>query len=549
LNSLETASAFVISTAARRKSELALVALLIGELLYLTVTLDTQPLIRIDSGWTVFIGWAPQYLRLAIAVCVVTLLIGRRRLIVAVTTPLQTTAPADRVRLLAVHGAALLTFASVSAVLFAAGPGVAAHPAPWAFAWFLAALVTIASWALAVFPLSHWRGVMRTQARIVALGATGGTAVWAAGFVTEALWKNLARYTFAVVTWMLRGIYPDVVSIPERLVVGTSSFRVAIAPSCSGFEGVGLIVAFLGLYLYMQRRELRFPGALVLLPVGAVAIWTLNAVRIVALVVIGTTGWREVALGGFHSQAGWLIFNAVGLAFVAVIDRGGYYRHEARGHAAARADAGDATTAFLGPFVAILAASMLTGAFSAGLDWLYPVRVVAAALVLLGCWQAYTKLDWTGSIGAVAIGAGTFAVWMLMLPAGLAGKDGWPAALHAASPAWAALWLAVRVIGYVLIAPVAEELAFRGYAMRRLIRADIDSVPVGSFSWPSFVLSSLLFGLFHGRLWLAGTVAGMAFAGALYRRRSLGDAVLAHATTNALIACYVFATGHWSVWS
>ena len=80
---------------------------------------------------------------------------------------------------------------------------------------------------------------------------------------------------------------------------------------------MGLILTFLGIYLYLFRKELRFPGALVLLPLGAVVIWMLNAVRIVALIAIGTSGWREIALGGFHSQAGWLLFNAVGLTFVA----------------------------------------------------------------------------------------------------------------------------------------------------------------------------------------------------------------------------------------
>jgi hypothetical protein len=41
----------------------------------------------------------------------------------------------------------------------------------------------------------------------------------------------------------------------------------------------------------------------------------------------------------------------------------------------------------------------------------------------------------------------------------------------------------------------------------------------------------------------------MTFALALYQRRALGDAVVAHATANGLIAVYVLATGRWSVWS
>ena len=136
-----------------------------------------------------------------------------------------------------------------------------------------------------------------------------------------------------------------------------------------------------------------------------------------------------------------------------------------------------------------------------------------------------------------------------MLPTDLPTKDHWPAALQGMSSAGATLWLTARVVGYVLVTPLAEELAFRGYVMRRLISPEVDRVPLGAFTWLSFLTASLLFGVFHGQLWLQATLAGMAFAAALYRRRSLGDAVLAHATTNGLIACYVFYTGHWSLWS
>jgi membrane protease YdiL (CAAX protease family) len=54
-------------------------------------------------------------------------------------------------------------------------------------------------------------------------------------------------------------------------------------------------------------------------------------------------------------------------------------------------------------------------------------------------------------------------------------------------------------------------------------------------AWFSFLLSPVRFGLLHNR-WLAGIIAGMLFALALYRCGQLGDAVVAHVTANALIA-------------
>ncbi len=547
MNAIGSASTFVVQTATRQKNELALVVLLLAEILYLTITLDTQPLARIPTIWATLIGWAPQYLRLAISITALTSLLGGRRLIAAMVVPRENVTAETRLRWLAVHALTLFTFAAVSRVLFAAGPGVVAHPGPWAVAWGVSASVTIGSWGLAVFPVRHWREVAISFRTPIALGTIAGTAVWAGGLISEGLWTRLAGYTFTLVGTTLRLFYADVVSRPDKLIVGTSRFRVFIAPTCSGYEGVGLILVFLGVYLFAFRKDLRFPAALVLLPIGAVAIWLLNAARIVALIAIGTAGWREVALGGFHSQAGWIVFNAVCLTFVTVINRGGYFMKvsPARGISGEA----DSTTAYLGPFVGLLAVAMVTGAFSAGFDYLYPLRLVAVAAVLWGCRGVYRTVEWRGSLVSVAIGAVTFVVWMVMLPADVAGKDGWPAALEDMSSAGAALWLAVRVVGYVLVTPLAEELAFRGYVTRRLISADIDRVPMGAFRWPSFLVSSLLFGAFHGHLWLQGTIAGMVFAGALYRRRSLGDAVWAHATTNGLIACYVFVTGHWSVWS
>jgi CAAX prenyl protease-like protein len=191
---------------------------------------------------------------------------------------------------------------------------------------------------------------------------------------------------------------------------------------------------------------------------------------------------------------------------------------------------------------------MLTGAFAAGLDWLYPTRVIAAAWVLWVFRKHYVNLGWTMSWRAMAIGCVTFAIWIALVPAPPAGA-GWPAALQSVPVYWAAAWLIVRVIGYTITVPLVEELAFRGYLTRRLMRADFERLPIGLFSWSSFVISSLLFGALHGGYWLAGTIAGMTFALALYQRRALGDAVLAHATTNGLIAVYVFVTGRWSVWS
>jgi CAAX prenyl protease-like protein len=110
-------------------------------------------------------------------------------------------------------------------------------------------------------------------------------------------------------------------------------------------------------------------------------------------------------------------------------------------------------------------------------------------------------------------------------------------------------WLGLRAIGYVLVVPLAEELAFRGYLVRRLQAANFREVAPGHFTVLALVVSAALFGVLHGRYWLAATAAGILFAVAHRWRGKLGDAVLAHATANTLLTAYVFLTGEWRFWS
>jgi exosortase E/protease (VPEID-CTERM system) len=526
-------------------ARIGLIALLAGEVVYLTVRFDTQALDHAASAWLRLVAWSPQFLRLGITVAVVFAVFNARRL-AAHGDPDRLAMPSGvRAIWLVVHGAALFQFVQVSARVFA-GQLSGGEAGLWVSAWFVLGAAALVSWGF-VFVGRHASFPRRANRAVTGVAIGLGGLAWLAGFLTEGLWRTVASYTFAVVAVMLRAIYGDVVSRPDALVVGTQTFKVMIASSCSGLEGVGLLTAFLGIYLWLFRRELRFPAALLLLPIGAASIWFLNAVRIVVLVVIGTSGWREVALGGFHSQAGWLAFNAVALGFVALVNRGGLFM-KARQSAPARPTE-DTTAAYLAPFVVVVGTGMVTGAFSAGLDWLYPLRVLAAAWVLWIFRRRYAHLGWTLSWRALAIGVATFAMWLALVPAGPSARDEWPAALHAAPAYWAAAWLLFRVVGFTITVPLVEELAFRAYLTRRLIGPDVERLPIGLFSWSSFAISSVLFGMLHGGLWLAGTIAGMSFALALYQRRALADAVVAHATTNGLIAVYVLATGRWSVWS
>ena len=109
-------------------------------------------------------------------------------------------------------------------------------------------------------------------------------------------------------------------------------------------------------------------------------------------------------------------------------------------------------------------------------------------------------------------------------------------------------WLVFRTAAAVITVPIAEELVFRGFLIRRLISADFESLDPRRYTIVSVLISSLAFGLLHGDRWLAGTLTGFLYAFVYLKRGRIGDAVAAHATTNALLAAWVLIGSRWYLW-
>ncbi len=105
--------------------------------------------------------------------------------------------------------------------------------------------------------------------------------------------------------------------------------------------------------------------------------------------------------------------------------------------------------------------------------------------------------------------------------------------------------LALSLVGGAFAIPIAQELAFRGYLARKLVGPNFEQVPFERFTWLSFLVSSIAFGILEPN-WLAGIFAGMIFAAAMYRRGLLSDAIVAHVTSAGLLFALAAITGKWA---
>jgi len=524
---------------------LLLIALFAFELILASIAFDTRDLK--DKGLIVEIAGrlAPRGLRfLAVMVATLMILGFPRWKPLAQRFQSELAATPVKWRWLGLHAVAACLTLPLSAALFWSRPQDALLP------WLLAGLILLAgiaacAAATALVPI----GILSLCARSLGTGwllaALIAGAATLGGTLAQDLWLPTASLTFRIVQLILQPFLPRVISEPASLSIGSEKFQVVIETACSGYEGVGLVLIFCAGWLWYFRHEYRFPAALVFLPASAALIFFLNSFRIAMLILIGHAGAPNVAMGGFHSQAGWIAFIlvAVGICFLSMrmpafsTTAGGALQQQPAEH--------NEVAAYLVPFMAILASSMVSKAASGGFEWLYPLRIVAAAAALWFFRRDYSYVRWRFGPASVLIGVAVFGLWIAFSRSADVGMSPELAAM----PVWLrALWVLVRIAGAVVTVPIAEELAFRGFLMRRLSDADFTRVPWVTFSWLPVLLSSLAFGVMHGERWVEGTIAGVLYAWAVSRSGRLGDAIAAHATTNALLAAWVLIGGKWQYW-
>lgn len=206
------------------------------------------------------------------------------------------------------------------------------------------------------------------------------------------------------------------------------------------------------------------------------------------------------------------------------------------------------------PFVVYAGLTQLQGRLGpASPYWVYLAKTLVAAWLLWVIWPRVAELRWAFSWPAVAVGVGVFVLWV--------GLDPFypPLRLGATEAAWnppahfgettLAAWafIGVRCVGSTVVVPPLEELFYRSLLYRYLVRPDFQSIPLNAFRLVPFLATAAFFGLAH-REWLAGILCGLSYHALVLRRGQLGEAMTAHAITNALLGGYVVWRGAWQFW-
>jgi exosortase E/protease (VPEID-CTERM system) len=508
---------------------------LIAELVVLTLPFDPRGSVAKEGFWAGALFWAQEGIRPAFITAVMAAVFLSRRVLREEFQRIfaEPDRPIISARWISVH----LVLLSVLVLGTRTAPIQLTSVAVWGgwlFLWSVVAAAALLTWLFSALPPSFWSGWIYRSRSSLAAGIVAGISAYALGGLTQRLWWPFQHATFETVVLLLRPLGQATVVRPDLLMIGTSRFQVTIAPQCSGLEGIGLVCAFVGTYLWICRSHFRFPQAFFLFPIAALSIWVLNAARIAALILVGSYD-ANAAVKGFHSVAGWIVFNFVIIGVIWLSSHSSAFT-KAQEPSASR---GNEVSGFIVPAVVLYGTSLVTSAQGFGFE-LSRSLVALSVLIALWCYRSTLySLVWKPSRFCILAGTAIFAIVLLTSASGTV--EALPLATFHESHSHQLLFFLFCLSG-VLAIPIAEELAFRGYLARKLVSSEVETVGFNQFTYLSFLGSSLAFGLAHGN-WIAATLAGMAFAAVMYRRGLLSDAICAHVCCNGLLLFFGLATG------
>jgi uncharacterized protein len=226
------------------------------------------------------------------------------------------------------------------------------------------------------------------------------------------------------------------------------------------------------------------------------------------------------------------------------------------------------------PFILFLILTLSQDYFgTTGRYWIYFFKTLVGAWFIWEMRSVVTEMRWAWSVEAVGVGIGVFVMWVAIDPLGnylshllqralnyfasMVGlgpislsRNGlmWnPFAEFGASPIHAWFLAIARIIGMTLVVPPLEEVFYRSFVYRWIIKPDFQNVPLNHFDRRAFFITALIFGFAHFE-WLAGILCAFAYQWLVIRKNRLGDAMTAHAITNLLLGVWIIWREAWNFW-
>lgn len=217
------------------------------------------------------------------------------------------------------------------------------------------------------------------------------------------------------------------------------------------------------------------------------------------------------------------------------------------------------------PFAVFLGLTCLQGVIGPGSQyWVYLVKTIVGAGMLWLIWPRVTELKITVSPASVVAGVAAFAIWVGLDSGWTRQPEIWtrlgiwstgnesapewnPLVYYAAQPVLGRAFVCVRLLGSALVVPPIEEMFYRSFLYRYLVRTDFENIPLSRFVPGAFFVTALVFGFAH-KEWMAGILTAGLYQYLVLRQGHLGEAIVAHGITNLCLGVWVVLRDQWHFW-
>lgn len=204
------------------------------------------------------------------------------------------------------------------------------------------------------------------------------------------------------------------------------------------------------------------------------------------------------------------------------------------------------------PFVIFVLFTSAQGKFFENSQyWFYLAKVPVGLALLWFMRPIVREMRWAWSGEALLVGVAVFVMWVGIdpfFPKFGQGSSTWrPFESFADQPVLAWLVIAGRLFCSTLVVPPMEEVFYRSFLYRYIIRPDVESVALNHFKPVPFAIAAIIFGVAHFE-WLSAILCAAAYHALIFRKNRLGDAMTAHAITNFLLGLWVVWRGAWNFW-
>jgi CAAX prenyl protease-like protein len=199
------------------------------------------------------------------------------------------------------------------------------------------------------------------------------------------------------------------------------------------------------------------------------------------------------------------------------------------------------------PFLVFAIFLQIEGGFPDQHYLIYPWKSLAVAVVIACYWRRLPSLRPGAPLLSTLVGIIAVILWigldpfLVHYPPPLIGRN--PFILYPPGLAWTLFTF--RVLGIAVCVPIMEELFWRGFLMRMLIREDFTQVPLGTYTPFSFFVTTAFFAAVHGAEWPLAVVVGLLYGAWFVKTKRLGDIMLAHGVTNLLLTLYCLVGNDW----